>query len=151
MAAPHSCTALPSHSAHAEAERAVAEQRIDAAQDSDADGRADHAGDIDQRGRGAGARGRNSADGDREQGTGRHTHANQALESSEIPILKAFCLVAPSVRFSLFAISEAGVLRRAIVFRVRTCSVVQVRRTFNLLAIGCLPAAIGCVATIIRN
>jgi hypothetical protein len=26
------------------------------------------------------------------------------LESSEIPILNAFCLVAPSVRFSLFAI-----------------------------------------------
>jgi hypothetical protein len=38
----------------------------------------------------------------------------QALESSEIPILKAFCLVAPSVRFSLLAITEAGLFRVAL-------------------------------------
>jgi hypothetical protein len=61
--------------------------------------------------------------------------SGQPLESSEVPMLKAFCLVAPSVRFSFFAISEAGFFRRAIVFSARTCSVVQARRTFAFLAI----------------
>ena len=42
-------------------------------------------------------------------------------------MLKAFCRVAPSVRFSFLAILPAVVFFRASVFRVRTSSVVQER------------------------
>ena len=62
---------------------------------------------------------------------------------SEIPILKAFCLVAPSVRFSLLAMCDARFFWPAIFFRVRTCSAVQVRRAFAFLAIRCLPLEAG--------
>ena len=48
-------------------------------------------------------------------------------ESSDNPILNAFCLVAPSVRFNFLAIRPAGVFLRAIVFRSRTCTDVQAR------------------------
>lgn len=49
-------------------------------------------------------------------------------ESSDNPILNAFCLVAPSVRLSAFAILPAGIFFFAINFKVLTCCVVQVRR-----------------------
>src|SRR5271154_779751 len=48
-------------------------------------------------------------------------------ESSDNPILNAFCLVAPSVRFSVLAILAAGVFFRASDFKSRTCAVVQGR------------------------
>jgi hypothetical protein len=49
-------------------------------------------------------------------------------------MLKAFCLVAPSLRFSALAI-EARFFWRAIVFRARTRSSVQMLRAFAFLAI----------------
>jgi hypothetical protein len=48
-------------------------------------------------------------------------------ESSDRPILNAFCLVAPSVRFSVRAILTAGVFRRASDFSSRICAGVQAR------------------------
>lgn len=54
-------------------------------------------------------------------------------ESSDNPILKAFCRVAPSLRFKVRAMLFAGVFFFACAFNVRTSAVVQARR-FNLLA-----------------
>jgi hypothetical protein len=51
----------------------------------------------------------------------------QARVSSESPMLNAFCLVAPSVRFNRLAILFAGVFLRASVFSSRTCTNVQAR------------------------
>ena len=45
-----------------------------------------------------------------------------------MPKENAFCLVAPTLRFSAFAIFSARVLLLAIVFSVRTFSAVQARR-----------------------
>ena len=45
-------------------------------------------------------------------------------------MLTAFCRVAPSLRFRLFAILAAGLFFRAIDFNVRTCAVVQARLFF---------------------
>jgi hypothetical protein len=59
---------------------------------------------------------------------------DQERESSDSPILKAFCRVAPSVRFKLRAILAARVFFRAIVFSVRTSDDVHERR-FDLLDI----------------
>ena len=47
--------------------------------------------------------------------------------SSDNPILKAFCRVAPSVLLSFLGIFGAGVFLRAIVFSSRTCPDVQPR------------------------
>ncbi len=58
----------------------------------------------------------------------------QERESSESPMLNAFCRVAPSVRFSFLAIALAGVFLRAMVFSERTSVAVQARR-FDFLAI----------------
>jgi hypothetical protein len=55
----------------------------------------------------------------------------QARESSDNPMLNAFCRVAPSVRFSVRAIFAAGVFLRAIVFSSRTCADVQARLFFD--------------------
>jgi hypothetical protein len=55
---------------------------------------------------------------------------SQARESSDNPILNAFCRVAPSVRFRDLAILRAGVFFRAIVFSSRTCTDVQARLLF---------------------
>ena len=60
---------------------------------------------------------------------------DQERESSESPMLNAFCRVAPSDLFSFFAILPAGVFLRAIVFRSRTSVAVQARRFFAFLAI----------------
>ncbi len=46
-------------------------------------------------------------------------------------MLKAFCRVAPSVRFRDLAIFLAGVLLRASVLSSRTCADVQVRFFFD--------------------
>lgn len=46
-------------------------------------------------------------------------------ESSDRPILNAFCLVAPSVRLRAFAILAAGDFLLAIVLRVRTSAALQ--------------------------
>jgi hypothetical protein len=51
----------------------------------------------------------------------------QARESSDSPMLNAFCRVAPSVRFRVRAIFPAGVFFRASDFKSRTCAVVQAR------------------------
>jgi hypothetical protein len=51
-----------------------------------------------------------------------------ARESSDSPMLNAFCRVAPSVRLSVFAIFAAGVFFLAIVLRVRTCAALQAIR-----------------------
>jgi hypothetical protein len=56
-------------------------------------------------------------------------------ESSDSPMLKAFCRVAPSVLLSFFAICEALVFLRAIVFRSRSSPEVHARRFFFLFAI----------------
>jgi hypothetical protein len=58
----------------------------------------------------------------------------QARESSDKPILKAFCRVAPSLRFRLLAIFLAGVFLRAADFNSRTSEAVQERRFEFLLA-----------------
>jgi hypothetical protein len=50
-----------------------------------------------------------------------------ARESSESPILNAFCRVAPSDRFNFLAILAAGVFFFAIVFSSRICTDVQAR------------------------
>jgi hypothetical protein len=59
----------------------------------------------------------------------------QARESSDKPIMNAFCRVAPTVRFNVLAILAACVLFRASVFNVRTSSFVHVRRFDTFLAI----------------
>ncbi len=69
----------------------------------------------------------------------------------ESPMLNAFWRVAPSVRFSFFAILEAGVFLFAIVFSSRTSTDVHARRFFVLLAIeppfqmqtSCIPCGSG--------
>jgi hypothetical protein len=60
---------------------------------------------------------------------------NQTRESSDKPILNAFCRVAPSVRFSVLAIRAAFVFLLASAFDVRTWSGVHVRRFVPVLAI----------------
>jgi hypothetical protein len=55
-------------------------------------------------------------------------------ESSDSPRLKAFCRVAPSVRFKVWAMLAARVFLRAIVFNVRTSDDVHDRR-FDFLGI----------------
>ena len=55
-------------------------------------------------------------------------------KSSDSPILKAFCRVAPSVRFRVRAMLAARVFLRAIVFSVRTSDDVHERR-FEFLGI----------------
>jgi hypothetical protein len=59
----------------------------------------------------------------------------QERESSDSPILKAFCRVAPSVLFNFLAMLAAGVFLRAIDFRSRSSAAVHARRFFGLLAI----------------
>jgi hypothetical protein len=59
----------------------------------------------------------------------------QERESSESPMLNAFCRVAPSVLFNFLAILEAGVFLFAIDFSSRTSLEVHARRFFVLLAI----------------
>ena len=53
---------------------------------------------------------------------------DQERESSESPMLNAFCRVAPSVRFKVRAMLATRVFFLASVFNVRTCSVVHARR-----------------------
>jgi hypothetical protein len=60
--------------------------------------------------------------------------AVQARESSDSPILNAFCRVAPSLRFKVRAMLGAFVFLFASVFSVRTWAVVHARR-FDFLAI----------------
>ena len=75
----------------------------------------------------------------------------QERESSESPMLNAFCRVAPSVLFSFLAILEAGVFLFAIDFSSRTSVEVHARRFFVLLAIepsfqikaSCIPCGSG--------
>ena len=55
---------------------------------------------------------------------------DQERESSDNPMLNAFCRVAPSDRFSFLAIFAAGAFLRAIVFSSRTCTDVQARLFF---------------------
>jgi hypothetical protein len=59
---------------------------------------------------------------------------DQERESSDSPILKAFCRVAPSVRFRVRAMLAARDFLRAIVFSVRTSDDVHERR-FDFLGI----------------
>jgi hypothetical protein len=56
----------------------------------------------------------------------------QARESSDKPMLNAFCRVAPSARFRVRAMLAARFFFLASVFNVRTCSGVHMRR-FDLL------------------
>ena len=56
--------------------------------------------------------------------------------SSESPMLNAFCRVAPSVRFNFLAILAAGVFLRAMVFSSRTSVEVHARRFFDFLGIN---------------
>jgi hypothetical protein len=60
---------------------------------------------------------------------------NQALESSDKPMMNAFARVAPSLRFKVLAIRAACVLFRARDFKVLTCSGVHGRRFVAFLAI----------------
>ena len=57
--------------------------------------------------------------------------ARYARELSDTPRLNAFCRVAPSVRFRVFAILFAGVFFLARVFSSRTCTDVQARLFFD--------------------
>jgi len=59
----------------------------------------------------------------------------QTRESSDKPMLNAFCRVAPSVRLSVLAIVPAGFLLFARDFSVRVSSVVQARRFDAFFAI----------------
>ena len=59
-------------------------------------------------------------------------------ESSDSPILNAFCRVAPSVRFKARAMLAALVFFFACTFNLRMSAVVHERR-FNLLAILVIP------------
>jgi hypothetical protein len=61
---------------------------------------------------------------------------NQERESSESPMLNAFCRVAPSVLRNFLAILAAGVFLRAIVFSSRTSVEVHARRFFDFLGIN---------------
>ena len=61
---------------------------------------------------------------------------NQERESSESPILNAFCRVAPSVLFNFLAILAAAVFFFANDFNSRTSVAVQARRFFDFLAIN---------------
>jgi len=75
-----------------------------------------------------------------------HTHCVEAIflifgagfqaarESSDNPILNAFCRVAPSVRLRVRAMLAARVFFFASVFNVRTCAVVHAWR-FDFLVI----------------
>jgi hypothetical protein len=67
------------------------------------------------------------------------TARTQTRESSDKPILNAFCRVAPSERFSVLAIREAFLFWRAMVFKVRTCSGVHARRFVAVLVIKQTP------------
>jgi hypothetical protein len=67
------------------------------------------------------------------------TAGTQTRESSDKPILNAFCRVAPSERFSVLAIRAACVFFRASVFNVRTFSGVHARRFVAFLAIQQTP------------
>ena len=58
----------------------------------------------------------------------------QVRESSDNPILNAFCRVAPSLRLRVRAMLAARLFVFASVFNVRTCAVVHARR-FNFLTI----------------
>jgi hypothetical protein len=69
----------------------------------------------------------------------RRTERTQTRESSDRPILNAFCRVAPSERFSVLAIRAACVFFRASAFNVRRCSGVHARRFVAFLAIEKLP------------
>jgi hypothetical protein len=60
---------------------------------------------------------------------------DQERESSDSPMLNAFCRVAPSDRRSFLAILPAVVFLRAIDFRSRSSPAVHARRFFGLLAI----------------
>jgi hypothetical protein len=60
--------------------------------------------------------------------------SSQARESSDNPILNAFCRVAPSVRFKVRAMLLARVFFFASVFKMRMSAVVHSRR-FDFLAI----------------
>jgi hypothetical protein len=60
----------------------------------------------------------------------------QERESSESPMLNAFCRVAPSVLFNFLAICDAAVFFFAIVFSSRTSVAVQARRFFDFLGIN---------------
>ena len=64
----------------------------------------------------------------------RSSFPDQERELSDSPILKAFCRVAPSVRFRVRAMLAARVFLRAIVFSVRTSADVHDRR-FKFLGI----------------
>src|ERR1700674_3371489 len=55
-------------------------------------------------------------------------------ESSETPMLNAFCRVAPRLRLSVLAIFGAGVFDLAIVFSSRISSLVHSRRLAGFLA-----------------
>jgi hypothetical protein len=61
---------------------------------------------------------------------------SQERESSESPMLNAFCRVAPSVLFNFLAIRDAAVFFFAIVFSSRTSVAVQARRFFDFLGIN---------------
>ena len=63
----------------------------------------------------------------------------QTRESSDTPMLSAFCRVAPSERFSVLAMRAACVFFRASAFKVRTCSGVHARRFVAFLAIKQTP------------
>ena len=63
----------------------------------------------------------------------------QTRESSDNPILNAFCRVAPSLRFNALAILAAGFLFLASDFNVRTCSDVHARRFDTFLVIQITP------------
>jgi hypothetical protein len=62
-----------------------------------------------------------------------------------IPRAKAFCRIAPAVRFMAFEILATGVLLLECAFRSRTCSLVQATRfvrvlvLFGLVAINLIP------------
>jgi hypothetical protein len=63
------------------------------------------------------------------------TAESQERESSESPMLNAFCRVAPSVLLSFLAIAAALVFLRAIVFSWLTSPEVHARRFLFLFAI----------------
>jgi hypothetical protein len=60
----------------------------------------------------------------------------QERESSESPMLNAFCRVAPSVLRSFLAIFPAAVFFFAMLFNSRTSVAVHARRFFDFLAIN---------------
>jgi hypothetical protein len=62
-----------------------------------------------------------------------HLWQSQARDSSDNPMLNAFCRVAPSVRFMLRAILRAGVFFLASLFISLISLAVQERRFFPFL------------------